>query len=454
MRLRNVIRSEREEAPLDEQVQAELDALDAALAGQEVPAGMEGLATLVDEIRAESPEPTPDFTARLDAWHEAGFERGQKPAFRPSAGGAGGAGSGRRSGLGSIPPRRLFAPVGAVAVLVVVGAVAISQMDTGSEDLAGSGGGDFAVSQDEAAPNTATTSSETADPAGAGADTGAIEATFDALDRDASGLVDSARYKGNRHFLAPDAAVTDARLALPFRSAKVDGAAAGQDKRKVERDAQLTLGAPPDEVQDVTNEAIGVADRYDGVVLSSRISGSKKSATATLDLQVPTKNLDAALDDLRGLADVLAFSEGTVDITAAFVDTKDVLAGLRAERQSVLHRLELADTQEEVDNLKFQLNALNNRIAGVEADLRKLQHRAQQSSVTLTVTSDGARDDGGDGDWSIGDAIDDAGHVLTVAAGVALISAAVLLPLALIAAIFYVAIRAANNRAREKALDK
>ena len=44
--------------------------------------------------------------------------------------------------------------------------------------------------------------------------------------------------------------------------------------------------------------------------------------------------------------------------------------------------------------------------------------------------------------------------MLTVAAGVALISAAVLLPLALIAAIAYFVISAARGRARERALDE
>ncbi len=73
----------------------------------------------------------------------------------------------------------------------------------------------------------------------------------------------------------------------------------------------------------------------------------------------------------------------------------------------------------------------------------------------MVITSDGARsgDDDDDG-WSFGDALDDAGRVLEVGAGVALISAAVLLPLAIIAAIAYVVVAAANRRARERALDE
>ncbi len=75
--------------------------------------------------------------------------------------------------------------------------------------------------------------------------------------------------------------------------------------------------------------------------------------------------------------------------------------------------------------------------------------------MTIVITSEGAGTSGDDDDgWSFGDALDDAGKVLEVGAGVALISAAVLLPLAIIAAIAYFVVSAANRRSRERALDE
>ena len=406
MRLRDLTnRGERESAPLDDQVQAELDALDAALAGEDVPAGMEGLATLVGELRAERPQATPDFGARLDAWREAGFRRDERPGSR-SAG----------IPVELDPAAPPAGPSRSPATFLVVGAVAVTQIDNGG------GGVTPAVPQ-------------VVESDGAGVAAGG---TAPSLDR---GLTETSQWLGK-------SATGDIAAGTPSLPA-----AARAFDRKVDRDASLTLGAGPDNVQDVMNDSIGVVEHYGGVVLSSNISGSKESATAQLDLQVPSKNLDATLGDLRGLADVLSYSDGQVDITAPFVDTKDKLQGLRAERRSVLTRIEQATTQEDVDNLKIQLNGLNHKIASAQSDLDKLQHRANQSSVSLTITSDGARDTGGDGGWSFSDSLDDAGHVLTVAAGVALISAAVLLPLALIAAILYLAISRVNRRSRERALD-
>jgi hypothetical protein len=211
----------------------------------------------------------------------------------------------------------------------------------------------------------------------------------------------------------------------------------------------MTLAAPADEVQDVTNEAITVVESNRGVVESSQTSGTDDQARATLQLVIPTRTLDITLDQLSDLADVKSLSEGTVDITRPFVDAKDELAGLRAERVALINQIQAADTEEELDQLRARLDVLLNTIAQAEADFDNIQRRAALSNVTLQITSEGADE----GDWSFDEAIDDAGRVLEVGAGIALIAGAVLLPLALVGAIIYFVMSAARNRARERALD-
>ena len=71
-----------DDKPVPAEVEAELDALDAALRGEEVPAGMEGLEALVSDLRAEKPEPEPRFEAELDDWAAAGFPRGERPGAK------------------------------------------------------------------------------------------------------------------------------------------------------------------------------------------------------------------------------------------------------------------------------------------------------------------------------------------------------------------------------------
>src|SRR3954467_15781259 len=75
----------RHEPTLDPAVAAELEALEAALAGH--PAAEPELAALVRDVRAEAPAMAPDFRARLDRRVERGFERTlprrRFPSLRP-----------------------------------------------------------------------------------------------------------------------------------------------------------------------------------------------------------------------------------------------------------------------------------------------------------------------------------------------------------------------------------
>jgi hypothetical protein len=433
MRLSDM-RPGRDDAPLPPEVEAELEALDAALRGEDVPPGMEGLNALVGDLRDERAEPDPEFGASLDRWAAAGFPRGRRPglserATRSDAGGR------ARLFAQSLTMRKLAYAGGAAATLVAL-VLGVSQIDFQST-------GD----QDDSADSGASIEAVTQEDAGGGTDESAASGPFtDKAAPQTAPALDAGRAAA-RGFGRDGAGDV---LAAP-RIAENSGPARGQDVRKVERDAQLTLAASPDEVQDVTNDAIDVVESHKGIVESSTSSVTDDRAQATLRLIVPTRRLDATLEQLSDLADVKSMSEGAQDITRPFVDAHDRLAGFRAERRSLLAQIEAADTQEELDQLKLRLQGVNNAIAQAEAEFENVKRRANLSNVTLEITSNGA--DSSD-DWSFDDALDDAGNVLTVAAGVILISAAVLLPLALIAAIAYFVLSASRRHARERALDE
>ena len=70
----------RDDAPLPAEVEAELfAALEAALAGDDVPAGMEGLEALVSDLRAERSNPESEFRRRTRPLGGRRFPRGRRP---------------------------------------------------------------------------------------------------------------------------------------------------------------------------------------------------------------------------------------------------------------------------------------------------------------------------------------------------------------------------------------
>jgi len=347
------------------------------------------LATL---LRAERPEPDPGWAARLDERAAAGFPRGGRD--------------------GGQAPRRAavrLAPAGAVAALLVVVVVAIDNAGT-------PGGGGDAV---DAGPAPTATTVAPDQPAG-----GPADAMYER--RDSSGLdaISPAARVGGR--IAP-----------------------GTANRKVDRDAQLSLSTRPDEVRPVTDEVISITRSLDGIVASSQVSETPDGASASLELTIPTRNLGTALDRMTDLADVDSLNETAVDITRPVVSAKDRLQDAEARRRELLQALGNAQTETEAAAIERRIADARREIARAEAAYERLTLKARLSDLAVSVTSNPAASD----HRTLGDWIDDAVGVLRTIAGVLLVAAAALVPLALIAAIIALATARVRRRRRERALD-
>jgi Domain of unknown function (DUF4349) len=235
--------------------------------------------------------------------------------------------------------------------------------------------------------------------------------------------------------------------------ADADKAARG---RKVERSATLELGAPAEQIDDVAQDVLGVVARFDGIVDQSNVSSSADGGEAHFALRIPAAELQATLAALSRLPDaqVLARTDDAVDINQAYVSVRRQLANARAERAGVVRALRAADTEAETLRLRARLDELERTIALAERAQRALDRRVGYSRVTVDVRADErARDDGASGPFTIGSAFHDGLRVLEVAAGVLVIAAAALLPLALLLACAWPLARALARRRREQALD-
>ena len=408
----------RSDEALDPEVEAELAVIDAALSGGPVPADSQELAQFARELRAERAEPAPALAAQLDRWAASGFAKAERRKASPGSQAAE-----RSNRFAGLAPRRLIAPVGAVATLVVVVGIAVSSggLDTGGDQDQSAGGGDAAV--------------QDLDDSG-----GTVPAPeTDAESGDSAGLEQPAKP-------APDPVL---REGTGF---------AGEvppDERKVVRTADLTLATEPEDVREVSDGVNEVTNRYRGIVVSSSVqSGDSDRAalSSQFRLRIPAGELQAALADLSELAHVQSRTESTEDITGQFLSAQERIEELEAEREGLLTRLADAETEEAADVLRRQVDAVNSQLQATRAELEEDRQRVSLVPVTVTVVAEeGAGDDG---DWSISDALEDAGEVLSMAAGVIVIAGAVLLPLALVGLLVALILRTRTNRARDRALDE
>ena len=391
------------------------DALDTGVAADDDPMTRE-LQELALALRADAPEPTQMYSEWLGQQVEAGFRkpRGSKPAWW----------------------QRLLQPaaaVGMVAAAVLVIAVAAGGLSGSSNDNAsgGSGGG---------AAESASAGAQGATDAGGGGGAAAVP-------RAADGKSAPAGAGG------AERALSSSRSTLPIVPPAGRGFAPGRSDRRIERSVALELETPVDRMARVAEDVTTVTNRHGGFVLSSSVStGDEDSAGGDFDLRIPATRLRPALRDLSALADVRTQSQSGRDVTREHVTAKDRLRAARAERRSLLRRLEVATTDEEAEAIRRRLDLVAGEINGLRAQLRDLRLRTDYAVVTVSLLAKDHNEGGGVGGGSFDDALGDAGDLLVTVAGLIVRALAVALPLGLLALAGWLAGRVLQRRRRESAL--
>jgi Domain of unknown function (DUF4349) len=391
----------RRDAQPDPEVDRGLRELDAALAGE--PAADPDLTLLVADVRAARPQADPQFLASLDARVHAGFPKErQTPKQRTT------------------PPwhARLRAP-GVMAATLVAGliVVGIATSNGGGGDDGSSSSGSAPVAMSAEGDSSASTSSSSSSREGSAAGTSAS---------------DSAASTGS----APPAAPSS-----------------GTTTRKVERAAELTLTPAPDEVQKTADGVIRETQANGGYVQESSIRTRDDGGSASFTLRIPSAKLDATLGSLSKLAHVGALNQSSNDITAQTASAADRLSDARAERRALLQALGRAKTDRQISSLKARLRDNRSEIAARQGELDAQRRRADLATVAVSIEGTGTAAPKDDGAWTPGDALHDAGRVLEIAGGVALIALAVLAPLGVLGVLALLGSHAMRRRRREGALD-
>jgi uncharacterized protein DUF4349 len=372
------------------------DALDTGVAADDDPLTHE-LQELALMLREDAPEAAPEFRERLDGQIEAGF---QKPR-----------------GSRRVWWQPLMRPAAALALTAAaVGVIALAEVGLKSarNDEGGSGG----------------RSALATDAGGGGA--GAAESAIGAPK-------ESSRSGGDQ------AAVT---VVPPSNG----GFAPTRSNRKIERSIALELEMPVDEMGHVADQVTAVTNRYGGFVLNSSLSTGDDGAGGDFDLRIPSSRLRAAVRDLSTLADVRSQSQTGRDVTREHVTAKDRLRAARAERRSLLRRLEAATTDEEAEAIRRRLDLVAGEINGLRAQLRDLRLRTDYSVVTVTLAARDGDGGGAGGGGSFDDALGDAGNLLVTVAGWLVVVLAAALPLALLALAGWGVGRVVRRRQRESVL--
>jgi negative regulator of sigma E activity len=418
-----------DDTPIDPEVAACLDAIDATLAGDPVDPRHAELAELALLLADERPRPRPVFCANLDARVARRFAAA--PSRVPGSASAAPATS---------RPTNWWRPLGGVlaaacaALLVVVG---VSNLGGGASS--------------SSSASSSSTPAAVAGPSSAAPGSAAGRSSSSAASSASSGAAQRPLGARSTQNLAPATASASSSggeaLTLPPNS------------RKVVQSAQLDLTTTPRRIEQVAQEVFNVVGEANGIVDHSAVTQTGGSdGSADFALRVPSGNLSqtlARLSALRG-AQVVSRTDNSQDVNSQYVSAHRQLADDQALRTGLLKQLAAAVTQQQIDSLKAQLRNAEASISSDQAAVRQLNSQIDYSRVAVTIDAGtpptpvihhSARG------FTLGHATHVAGRVLVVAAGVGLIALAALLPVALLVALVAWVMFALRRRRREQALD-
>jgi Domain of unknown function (DUF4349) len=429
--------------------------------------------TLLAELREIRPEPRPEFAAELDDWAAAGFprrdSRASKGRFATLAA--------RLGDLRRMKPNRFLAPVvGLAIVLLTVGIVVVavgghsgSSSDVMTSAMSEGGGAAIETESAEAGSEEGGEAVEEA-PESTGGGTKSFNRPVPQVENSKKagekGPAEAAGAEAEGTMHAGEESSEEAEEEAPIEEERAtDGIAPTgatakvrtRGHRDIERSASIVLGTKPGEVAGAAAKVYTAVHAANGVVLNSSVQSGKAGPTgASFSLLIPSRKLDDALAEFSKIAEVRSRHDATNDITAPTVGVTEELRDSNASIEGLLKELGSVETEAERESVEARLREERRRHASIRASLEHLHKRSSMSEVSLRIVTDhGAgvvppsKDDSG---WSVGDALHDAGHILTVAAGVLLIGLAILAPIALIALLFWSLNRFRVRRLRERAL--
>ena len=428
-------------------IERELEAVEAALragAADHQDPFVRELQDLGLLLQAEASDPDAEFAEALEQRMREGFpaKPGSARALADEVrSGLAGAVAWPRNVVRRMPPPRRFLPAAAALMTVVVIGVAVSSVDVNrsGDDDAGDGGGGGSV-----APGDLATPEENLGGGGRG-ESGAGAAQDEAARSSAEPALPLAQ---------PDAPQSLARSGAGAIAPSTPGGgfAPGRSNRKVERSISMTLEAPNEKIPALAQDVTRVTNRHGGFVLSSTLDSDEEGANGFFELRIPAGSLRPALADLAGLATVRSQSQSGQDVTRQHVTTRDRLQSARAERRSLLRRLERAETDEEAESIRRRLDIVAGEINGLRGLLRDLRLRTDFAVVSVDLAgTEGDSGSGGAG-GSFDDALNDAGDLVVGLAGVLIRVLAIALPLALIAGLGWLATSLLRRRRRESVL--
>jgi len=171
----------------------------------------------------------------------------------------------------------------------------------------------------------------------------------------------------------------------------------------------------------------------------NRDAGGPLSGTVTI--KIPVENFDAYVTAVRKLGDVRSERESTEDVTQQHIDMKARLKNLKAEEAAFQRFFRAAKNVREMLSIEQQLARVRGEIESLQAQIDYVERRSAMATLTLNLSEPGGVVSPSGEDWGFVDAIRQAIRAFVGVVNFLIIMVGALLPILILSAIGFFAVR-------------
>lgn len=206
--------------------------------------------------------------------------------------------------------------------------------------------------------------------------------------------------------------------------------------------ATLSIGVPKSNVGDALNDAVAIAGRSGGYVLSS--DSGREASRGTLTMRIPSQRFEAALVELEALGKVRSEQIAGEDVSQDFVDLEARLTNWESQEAVLLKLMNRAQTVQDTIRVQGELSRVQLEIEQIRGRLRFL--RDQTSYGTITTTFGPVAPPAPNAPGRFAQAWDRAVDLMQGFVETVIVASGVVLPLALFALVIYALFRTLRPR--------
>ena len=177
-------------------------------------------------------------------------------------------------------------------------------------------------------------------------------------------------------------------VAAPEQS--IDAGLAGDTGTAAEDRKRITTAELDLDVTDfaaATGEIERQVEELGGYLASSSKGGSAEGANRWAEYQarIPAQRLGAFLDSAGGTGTVISLTQGTTDVTSAYVDNEARLESLRTQEERLLELMAQAEKLEDLILLEDKLTEVRYEIESITGQQKLYDNQVAYATVSLYV---------------------------------------------------------------------